>query len=146
MPTKCGQLAITTTAAGGDINLRSTSSGWIKLLADFQEILLNAPNNFIDIDAGLKVDITAGASSTWAITGDLDITGTTDITYNTGGDHKFETGDIINTGVYYVGANQVVGAQGATVSDPTGGTTVDAEARTAIDTIIDRLQAHGLIA
>ena len=36
--------------------------------------------------------------------------------------------------------------QGATVADPTGGSTVDAEARTAINAIIDRLQAHGLIA
>ena len=32
-----------------------------------------------------------------------------------------------------------------TISDPTGGSTIDAEARTAIDTIIDRLQSLGLI-
>jgi len=36
--------------------------------------------------------------------------------------------------------------QPATISDPSGGATVDAEARTAINTIIDRLQAIGLIA
>ena len=46
----------------------------------------------------------------------------------------------------YVNGLQVVGPQGATISDPSGGSTIDAEARTAIDTIIDRLQAHGLIA
>jgi hypothetical protein len=34
----------------------------------------------------------------------------------------------------------------ATVTDPTGGLTVDAEARTAINAIIDRLQELGLIA
>lgn len=45
-----------------------------------------------------------------------------------------------------VQGTQVVGAQGATISDPTGGTVQDSEARTAISTIIDRLQAHGLIA
>jgi hypothetical protein len=33
-----------------------------------------------------------------------------------------------------------------TVSDPTGGSTIDTEARTAINTIIDRLQELGLIA
>jgi len=48
--------------------------------------------------------------------------------------------------VLKVGDTQVVGAQGATISDPSGGTTIDAEARTAINAIIDRLQAHGLIA
>jgi len=36
--------------------------------------------------------------------------------------------------------------QPATVTDPTGGGTVDAEARTAINAIIDRLQELGLIA
>ena len=41
---------------------------------------------------------------------------------------------------------QVVGSQGASVSDPAGGGVVDAEARTAIIGLIDRLQAHGLIA
>lgn len=46
----------------------------------------------------------------------------------------------------YVNGTQVVSEQGATISDPTGGGTQDAEARTAINAIIDRLQAHGLIA
>lgn len=45
-----------------------------------------------------------------------------------------------------VNGTKVVGAQGATVTDPTGGTVQDSEARTAIIAIIDRLQAHGLIA
>jgi|SRR3990167_3051158 len=36
--------------------------------------------------------------------------------------------------------------QPATISDPTGGITQDAEARTAINTLIDRLQELGLIA
>ena len=36
--------------------------------------------------------------------------------------------------------------QPATISDPTGGATVDTEARTGINTLIDRLQELGLIA
>ena len=45
-----------------------------------------------------------------------------------------------------VNGTMVVQGQGATISDPAGGGTQDAEARTAINAIIDRLQAHGLIA
>lgn len=35
-------------------------------------------------------------------------------------------------------------AQQAKISDPSGGTTVDTEARTAINSIIDALEAFGL--
>ena len=45
----------------------------------------------------------------------------------------------------YVYGNKVVGARGSAVTAPTGGTTVDSQARTAINDIISRLQAHGLI-
>lgn len=41
---------------------------------------------------------------------------------------------------------QVVGAQGAAVADASGGSTVDAEARTALNALLARLRAHGLIA
>lgn len=45
-----------------------------------------------------------------------------------------------------VGGNQVVGARAAAVTDPSGGTAIDAEARTAIAAILARLRTHGLIA
>lgn len=45
-----------------------------------------------------------------------------------------------------IAGERVVGAQAAAVPDPTGGTTVDAEARSAIATILSALRAHGLIA
>lgn len=41
---------------------------------------------------------------------------------------------------------QVVGARGAAVADPTGGTAPDANARAAISQILAALRAHGLIA
>lgn len=44
------------------------------------------------------------------------------------------------------GSTKVVGAQGAAVADAAGGATVDAEARTAINTLLARLRTHGLIA
>src|SRR3990167_11217103 len=44
------------------------------------------------------------------------------------------------------GATKVIGAQGAAVADASGGATIDAEARTAINALLARLRAHGLIA
>ena len=41
---------------------------------------------------------------------------------------------------------KVVGAQGAAVADASGGVTVDDEARTAINDLLARVRAHGLIA
>ena len=40
----------------------------------------------------------------------------------------------------------VVGTQGAAVSDASGGSTVDVEARAAINDLLARCRAHGLIA
>ena len=53
-------------------------------------------------------------------------------------------GSAITSLIGFYGATPV--DQPATVADPTGGSTIDAEARTAIGLIIDRLQELGLIA
>ena len=45
-----------------------------------------------------------------------------------------------------VDGTKVVGNQGASVTNPTGGATVDTEARTAIIAALGRLRDHGLIA
>jgi hypothetical protein len=45
-----------------------------------------------------------------------------------------------------IGGNQIVGPQQASVSNPSGGATVDAEARAAITAILTRMRQHGLIA
>ncbi len=44
-----------------------------------------------------------------------------------------------------VAGEQVVGARGAAIADPAGGTTVDAEARSAIGAILAAFRQHGLI-
>ncbi|MHB1070114.1 MAG: hypothetical protein ACYC1W_09660 [Gemmatimonadaceae bacterium] len=57
-------------------------------------------------------------------------------------------GDVQAAGAYYSGGNKVVTARGSSVSDASGGATVDAEARTAINTLLARVRAstgHGLI-
>jgi len=48
-------------------------------------------------------------------------------------------------GRLFVDGVQVVGPRGAAIPAATGGTTVDAEARTALAAILAALQAHGLI-
>lgn len=55
-------------------------------------------------------------------------------------------GDINSTGVLRVDGTQVVGNQGSAISDASGGATVDAEARTAINAALAALRTHGLIA
>lgn len=52
----------------------------------------------------------------------------------------------INAISYKVGNIKVVGSQQATILNPIGGSTVDAEARSAISSIITALKNHGLIA
>lgn len=47
---------------------------------------------------------------------------------------------------YKVAGIKVVGSQQATITNPTGGIVVDAEARTAIIAVLTALKAHGLIA
>lgn len=50
------------------------------------------------------------------------------------------------TGVYKVDGVQVVSNQQGTITNPTGGATVDTQARTAINSILTAMKTHGLIA
>ena len=57
------------------------------------------------------------------------------------------TGNIdMLTGSLLAAGTKVVGAQGAAVADASGGATVDAECRTAVNDLLARLRTHGLIA
>ena len=56
------------------------------------------------------------------------------------------TGAVDSDTEYRVGGIKVVGEQQAAIAAPTGGSTTDAQSRTAIGAIISALQAHGLIA
>ena len=48
-------------------------------------------------------------------------------------------------GKLFVEGDQVVGARGAAITEPSGGSTVDAEARAVIASMLVALRAHGLI-
>ncbi len=45
----------------------------------------------------------------------------------------------------HIGSQQIVGPRGQAISEPVGGTVIDAEARLAIGQILARLRTHGLI-
>ena len=48
-------------------------------------------------------------------------------------------------GKLFIEGNQVVGPRSGAIAEPVGGTTVDAEARAAIVSVLEALQSHGLI-
>jgi hypothetical protein len=50
------------------------------------------------------------------------------------------------TGIVQIDGNTVLGPRGAHIANPTGGGTTDAEARTAINSILTALETHGLLA
>ncbi len=47
---------------------------------------------------------------------------------------------------YYVSGQRVVAARQSAITDPTGGATVDSQARTALGLVLAAMRAHGLIA
>lgn len=44
-----------------------------------------------------------------------------------------------------IGSQQVVGARGAAVANPSGGSTIDAEARACLQALLSAVRTHGLI-
>lgn len=81
----------------------------------------------------------ASGGYTGNVTGNLtgDLIGDTDCT----GDFRLASSKVLK-----VNNVQVVGAQQAYIANATGGTAIDAEARTTLDSILTAMKAHGLIA
>jgi hypothetical protein len=68
-----------------------------------------------------------------------------------GEDKNYIEGDVningnSNANSYKVNNIKVLGSQQPTISNPTGGSTIDAESRTAITSILNALKSHGIIA
>lgn len=56
------------------------------------------------------------------------------------------TGPVTTDSEYRVGGTKVVGSQQGAITAPTGGATIDSQARTTINAILNALKGHGLIA
>lgn len=52
---------------------------------------------------------------------------------------------VVTASAVEIGGDQVVGARQSAIGDAAGGTTVDAEARTALNALLAACRAHGLI-
>lgn len=82
----------------------------------------------------------------------IGVANATDVPTRADADSRYAniTGDTFTGAVdateYRVSGTKVVGGQGAAVADASGGATIDAEARTAINALLARVRAHGLIA
>jgi hypothetical protein len=113
--TGAGMEMFYTGTAGGIVSFDRGSSAFKQFTLDGDPIVINATS-------GGNVGIGGGASFK------LDV-----------------SGDVNTSGVFRVGGTQVVGPRGAAVAAPSGGTAPDSQARTAINALIARLQAHGLI-
>ena len=92
-------------------------------------------DGYIYIDTNDNMNIQTGSGGILAF---KKADGTTEATFAASG-----IWDVV--GHYRVDGTQVVSNRGAAVADASGGGTVDAEARTAINTLLARLRIHGLI-
>lgn len=73
--------------------------------------------------------------------------GENDVIGNTNFTNEVDAVGKVNTSANYeVAGTKVVGAQAGAITDPSGGVTVDVEARAAIVSILGALRTHGLIA
>jgi hypothetical protein len=87
---------------------------------------------------GNGVSTTAGHTGAWTLGSAVGSNGPDTLTLGFSG--------IYTNGDFYRNGTKILSTQQAAVTAPTGGATVDSEARTAINAIRARLAAHGLIA
>jgi hypothetical protein len=132
--TASGNVGIGTTAPLRRLDINEASGNCLRLIyndadgsaANYADFLVSSSGDLTIDPSGDDILLLAGTNLSFATT-----TGT-------------KIGTATNQLLGFYGATPV--DQPATVSDPSGGGTQDAEARTAINAIIDRLQELGLIA
>lgn len=152
----------------GTYNGGSDSTGIITLLQGINITTLKTTSSAITtsalLDLGANVGTTKYAIRSLSTSGIVSLGDTTDASaigtaavVNAGGASIAKNlwvggtaGNYINiansTGELRVNGTKVLGAQGAAVADVSGGATIDAEARTTLNTLLARARAHGWIA
>lgn len=160
-----GSLGISTTS--GNVTLSTTTTGDVNItpiegfdVAAGTTVAINSTGGALNlgndgdafaINVGtgaaartITIGNTTGATGIVLNTGSGDITvsDATDFVFNTTTGTKFGTATSQKIGFY----NAAPVVQQTNVANPTGGATIDAEARTAIDSILSRLETLGLFA
>ena len=100
-----------------------------------------------DAWAGMSNSLAAWTSGGWrfiAATEGMSLYERTSGTWMTFRNGGWESGTLRGSALL-IGGQQVVGPRAAAIESPTGGATIDAESRTAIDAILGTLRQHGLI-
>lgn len=105
----------------------------------------NAAGSPADIAAGSDGDVLRRSGTTLGF-GTIPESSVANLTTDLAALTPYAAGFATPTSGVKVAAIQVVGAQGAAVGDASGGAVIDVEARTALNALLSRLRAHGLIA
>lgn len=117
-----------------------------KTIAQLTELAAtpDATDELVISDGGVtkKISVTNLAAATLGLAGTKAVLDGVNLSFGTTSGTKIGTATSQKIGFF----NATPVDQPVTVADPTGGVTQDAEARTAINAIIDRLQELGLIA
>jgi hypothetical protein len=117
-----------------------------KTIAQLTELAAtpDATDELVIADGGVtkKISVSNLVSAALNLSGNKTVFDGVNLSFGTTTGTKLGTATTQKIGFY----NVTPVDQPATVTDPTGGVTQDAEARTAINAIIDRLQELGLIA
>ncbi len=104
---------------------------------DAGAVLVTKIENFSQYQVLGRVAAGSGAPAALSAANLNAVVGQADLDLDT---HFFDGGE------YRVAGTKVVGAQGAAVADAAGGVVIDLEARTALNALLARLRAHGMIA
>jgi hypothetical protein len=108
---------------------------------DVEADLITAGFSQADIDAMKAIPATQTGTGNMVLSASPTLTGTI-----TGASATYSGWVNVGTAGFKVSGTKVLGAQGGTIGTVTGGSTIDAECRTATNEIIAVLRTHGIIA
>jgi len=142
---KISDLTALTTAATGDLLLimdisdtTMAASGTDKQITAGELLISGLPGAFTTLEASGLTTLTGVTATNVDASGTLDVTGVSTLA-------AVNATDVDASGVYKVAGVQILTTQQGAIADATGGVVDDAEARTAINSLLAACRAHGII-